>query len=576
MENYRKKRYLWRKITAWVITVSCIICRIDVVSVKANFTGLQNEGIILAYEKENDDDHPKTNEEILMERIEDAERVKYGMTRHERNLTLTYLSAIHVERGGDPALLSASDLEAIDYIQKLIEVSQPGLNTAAGELAGREVNKEATIAKEAYNSMKTKLIKDYSQQVTKNNKIWDMKTKAINNLNEKLSHIKNKATIRDTKQKLNDAHLARGQAKSRNSNINNKIEQGAKEAQTDARNSAAAKNRAMKTLGIILNVLIYAVDMYDLYKDNMVSKQTHPGDKYKVAGERAAVQLDALLAVAGVAALTGVAVSPIGWGYVLAAGVVTLLTHTETGQAVFDATTGGLYESYLDSYYDTEQTKIIGKKMLEHLKDDAYMEHLLDTLKKKHAGRTKPANGVGALKPNIYLYPEEQTDVIVSFDHPELLTTVIPDYSGNWSVTAEPDGTLHSEDGQDYSYLFYESETQPFFFGNSEGWLIEADERAERYTEILKEYGFNDKEIADFVEFWVEKLPEGLDYMMYPNVTEVIDKAMPVTFSTEPDSIFRIWFTFEPYDGQIVPEPEIDEIARDGFTVVEWGGVILD
>ena len=129
---------------------------------------------------------------------------------------------------------------------------------------------------------------------------------------------------------------------------------------------------------------------------------------------------------------------------------------------------------------------------------------------------------------------------------------------------------------KDYSYLFYESETQPFFFGNSEGWLIEADERAERYTEILKEYGFNDKEIADFVEFWAEKLPEGVDYMMYPNVTEVIDKAMPVSFSTEPDSIFRIWFTFEPYDGQIVPEPEIDEIARDGFTVVEWGGVILD
>jgi hypothetical protein len=62
---------------------------------------------------------------------------------------------------------------------------------------------------------------------------------------------------------------------------------------------------------------------------------------------------------------------------------------------------------------------------------------------------------------------------------------------------------------------------------------------------------------------------------MYPILTDVVDEAMPVSFSVEPDSIYRIWFGFAKYDGGEVTEPEVNPVIRNGFTVVEWGGAVL-
>ena len=63
---------------------------------------------------------------------------------------------------------------------------------------------------------------------------------------------------------------------------------------------------------------------------------------------------------------------------------------------------------------------------------------------------------------------------------------------------------------------------------------------------------------------------------MYPILTDVVDEAMPVSFSVEPDSVYRIWFGFARYNGGEIAEPEIAPIIRDGFTAVEWGGAVLD
>ena len=59
-------------------------------------------------------------------------------------------------------------------------------------------------------------------------------------------------------------------------------------------------------------------------------------------------------------------------------------------------------------------------------------------------------------KPVIYLYPEQQTEVAVSLDYDGTLTAAYPAYENGWRVTAEPDGTLHDENGNEYSYLFWE------------------------------------------------------------------------------------------------------------------------
>jgi hypothetical protein len=178
---------------------------------------------------------------------------------------------------------------------------------------------------------------------------------------------------------------------------------------------------------------------------------------------------------------------------------------------------------------------------------------------------------IPVLKPNIYLYPEQVKKVAVTFGSPERLTKTIPEYTDGWSVSAAPDGLL---DGS-YGYLFYEADVETMYFQKAEAWSIPVADRSEALESILDKYGFNRKEKDDFIQFWNEKLDSGKEYLAYPQETWRIDKAMPVEISSDPDSIFRLWFYFTPdvRTPHLAPH-EIETIDRNGFTVVEWGGMV--
>lgn len=113
-------------------------------------------------------------------------------------------------------------------------------------------------------------------------------------------------------------------------------------------------------------------------------------------------------------------------------------------------------------------------------------------------------------------------------------------------------------------------------FQTEEGFLVPADKRDEVFRRVLADYGFNEQETADFIEYWSDYLKGGTDHLMYPMLTDGVDAAMPVSFSVNPDSITRIWFGFAHHDESEIKKPEITPIERKGFTVVEWGGSVLD
>lgn len=192
----------------------------------------------------------------------------------------------------------------------------------------------------------------------------------------------------------------------------------------------------------------------------------------------------------------------------------------------------------------------------------------------KAVGATATANGMHVYKPNIYLYPTEPADVSVTFAHPTALTVTDPVYPADgWRAAADPDGTL-STGGEEYGFLFYEAVTVPGYYQTEKGFVITADSREETFTRILSEYGLNEREIADFTEFWCDKLDAGCDYAMYPQLTDVIDEAMPITVSPSPDSVLRIWFAFVKNDTP-AEKAVIVPFERNGFTVVEWGGFFI-
>lgn len=221
------------------------------------------------------------------------------------------------------------------------------------------------------------------------------------------------------------------------------------------------------------------------------------------------------------------------------------------------------WQTGFDYYFNGAERDIIAKN-----------NAALEELKKKCNGATFQGSGVGVYKPNIYLYPTEETDITVRFEDPSLLTVTDPVYSGEWQVHAAPDGTL-TQYGKEYGYLFYESVTFPDYYQTESGFVIPADGREAAFEEILSQYGLNDTEIQDFCDFWCEKLDEGCDYAMYPQLNDTVDSAMPVTITPKPDSTLRVWFAFVKNE---TPEsvPEIEEFEREGYSAVEWGGFFLD
>ena len=201
-------------------------------------------------------------------------------------------------------------------------------------------------------------------------------------------------------------------------------------------------------------------------------------------------------------------------------------------------------------------------------------EKYLEELKKKCKGNTFQGNGVGVYKPNIYLYPVDDTQVSVTFERAELLTVTDPPYENGWLAEAHHDGTLEVN-GQSFGYLFYESLTDPNDYQTDEGFVIPADTREAEFNRILTEYGLNDTEIRDFCKFWCEKLDEGCDYAMYPQTDDTLDKTMPLDISPAPDSKLRIWFAFVK-NGTPGNTPDTERFDRTGFTAVEWGGFFLE
>jgi hypothetical protein len=117
-------------------------------------------------------------------------------------------------------------------------------------------------------------------------------------------------------------------------------------------------------------------------------------------------------------------------------------------------------------------------------------------------------------KPNIYLYPETTTRVKVTLisQKGNYITISIPPYNNGWEVTAEPSGIIDGE----YEYLFYEGSEIKLHSTNF-GWSVSASELWQFLPEKMVEYGFNEKEIKDFVSYWQVHLPQSEYYEIIPN-----------------------------------------------------------
>ena len=179
----------------------------------------------------------------------------------------------------------------------------------------------------------------------------------------------------------------------------------------------------------------------------------------------------------------------------------------------------------------------------------------------------------GMAKPVIYLYPEKETDVSVQVAFTTGgFTCTYPDYGTGWQVTAQPDGTLHNKaDGREYSYLYWEGEGH-VSYDMSHGFVVPGDDTAAFLQEKLAYMGFTPREYNEFIVYWLPLMHRN-PYNLITFQTTAYTDAVDLQILPQPDSMLRVYMVYQPLEEyRAVPQQELVPFAREGFSVVEWGG----
>lgn len=180
---------------------------------------------------------------------------------------------------------------------------------------------------------------------------------------------------------------------------------------------------------------------------------------------------------------------------------------------------------------------------------------------------------IPAVKPVLYLYPEEETDVTVeaAFPYGGRFTCTYPEYNDGWSVTAMPDGTLFDQNGDEYYCLYWEAMLgKPLDM--SKGFCVSGNDTAEFLREKLMGMGLTARETNEFIIYWLP-LMEDNPYNVITFQTDEYVKTTPLTISPAPDSSIRVFMTWYSSDSMVEIQPQLlPEYERNGFTIVEWGG----
>ena len=178
-----------------------------------------------------------------------------------------------------------------------------------------------------------------------------------------------------------------------------------------------------------------------------------------------------------------------------------------------------------------------------------------------------------SVKPIIYLYPKETTELTVKLGKPENITCSYPKYINGWNVIANTDGTLIDKDTGRKLYSLYWEGINSKEFNTNDGFVVKGSETIEFLEEKLALLGLNEREAEEFIVYWLPILQENeYNYIRFATMDE-INKNMPLEFSVKPDTIIRVLMQYKALDNYIeVKEQKLETPERTGFVAVEWGG----
>ena len=179
-----------------------------------------------------------------------------------------------------------------------------------------------------------------------------------------------------------------------------------------------------------------------------------------------------------------------------------------------------------------------------------------------------------AAKPIIYIYPETETTVQVTVGHPEKLSCVYPEYSEEgWKVIVKPNGDLvDTKTGKNLYCLYWEgNQKQEYKF--KDGFVVAGEDLAKFLEEKLTILGLNEREANEFIIYWLPKLEANKYNLIRFETMEEIEEYMPLNIEPKPDTLIRVMMDYKGLNKPIeIKEQKLENVTREGYTVVEWGG----
>jgi hypothetical protein len=183
-------------------------------------------------------------------------------------------------------------------------------------------------------------------------------------------------------------------------------------------------------------------------------------------------------------------------------------------------------------------------------------------------------------KPLILLYPQSDIQVNISLEYAPWFSATYPEYDGSkkgWSVLAHPDGTLlDSRTHQDTYGLFWEGNPQSNQYDLSHGFVIKWSELRNFLYSKLTEIGLNTKEKSDFIMFWYPKLQE-YPYIQITFAWQDYTDTAKLSITPTPDTLLRVFIVAKPLtEYRDIPKQKLKRFERKWFSMVEWGGTIVE
>jgi len=181
-------------------------------------------------------------------------------------------------------------------------------------------------------------------------------------------------------------------------------------------------------------------------------------------------------------------------------------------------------------------------------------------------------------KPVIYLYPEQRQKINLKIEYAGSLTHTYPKYpEKGWTVTAEPNGTLWDENNQEYYALFWEG-TPKHPIAPKDGFVVSGTETARFLEEKLAYLGLNRREANEFIMYWLPRM-ENHPYNFIHFASKAYEEQAILDINPKPETVIRVMMLTQPLSSKTAyPLQDLSQLqkTRKGYTVVEWGGSVVD